>query len=50
MGGAPEASPAETPPGGEVTPEGFNKNDLNYQHLNQINRLNIHLTNNHLNI
>ena len=28
MGGAPEA-PAEAPPGGEVTPEGFNKNDLN---------------------
>jgi hypothetical protein len=29
MGGAPEAAPAEAPPGGEVTPEGFNKNDLN---------------------
>ena len=28
MGGAPEAPP-EAPPGGEVTPEGFNKNDLN---------------------
>jgi hypothetical protein len=29
MGGGAEAPPPEAPPGGEVTPEGFNKNDLN---------------------
>ena len=29
MGGGAEAPPPEAPPGGGVTPEGFNKNDLN---------------------
>ena len=29
MGGGAEAPPPEAPPGGDVTPEGFNKNDLN---------------------
>ena len=29
MGSGAEAPPPEAPPGGEVTPEGFNKNDLN---------------------
>jgi hypothetical protein len=29
MGGGSEPSPPEAPPGGEMTPEGFNKNDLN---------------------
>ena len=29
MGGGAESPPPEAPPGGEVTPEGFNKNDLN---------------------
>ena len=29
MGGGAESPPPEAPPGGDVTPEGFNKNDLN---------------------
>ena len=29
MGGGAESPPPDAPPGGEVTPEGFNKNDLN---------------------